>query len=153
MKLVIMMLLIGMSLEAQEPARDKAGKGASKETEAAKTKQVQTPLGPSLRAVSPEGAVQRRPIKADPNLKIEEVGDTLTFRRQTPFGEQVWRRQRSELTDIEKEMMAARDRSRSGTAAEDPKNAASANPKGTPADASRSTPADSREAAVAPRRR
>ena len=119
MKFVIMILLMGMPLAADDARGDKAGpKAAVKEGDGAKTKQVQTPFGPSLRAVSPAKVTPRRPIAADPWLKIEESGDTITFRRQTPFGEQVWRRTRRELTDIEKEMMAARDRS-SGADSED----------------------------------
>jgi len=73
-----------------------------------------TPFGLSIHQAPPEGlkpAGERpRELKDNPMLKIEEQGDTLTFRRNTPFGEQVWRRQRSELTPLEQEMIAARHR-------------------------------------------
>lgn len=116
MKLAATILLIGCALAAEEPkqpqkdakkdavATDAAGKGA--------TKVVQTPFGPSLRAATPEQSKEaaekrHREAVASPLLKIEESGDTVTFRRRTPFGDQVWKKKRSELTDVEKEMIAA----------------------------------------------
>ena len=90
---IVVAVLAGISLMAEE----------------AKTRVVQTPFGPSLRAAEADAKGPRRPVvKDDPMLKIEESGDAVTFKRQTPFGEQVWRRKRSELSDVEKEMMAAR---------------------------------------------
>ena len=82
--------------------------GAAAAEEAKKTKVVQTPFGPSVRAEEGSREAALRVVKDDPMLKIEESGEVVTFKRRTPFGEQVWRRKRSELTDLEKEMMAAR---------------------------------------------
>ncbi len=97
MRVLVLMALVAGMVGAEE---------AKKEV---KTKVVQTPFGPSLRAVKEESnGTARRALKDDPMLKIEESGDTVTFKRRTPFGEQVWRKKRSELTDLEKEMMEAR---------------------------------------------
>ena len=95
---IVVALVAGISLMAEEAKTD------------GKTKVVQTPFGPSWRAADADAkGPKRRVVKDDPTLKIEESGDTVTFKRQTPFGEQVWRRKRSELSDIEKEMIAARN--------------------------------------------
>ena len=80
-----MILLIGMPLVGED------------------AKTVETPFGPVSRS-----AKKPRPLADDPNLKIEENGDAVTFKRRTPFGEQVWRTKRSELSAVEKQMMAAR---------------------------------------------
>lgn len=103
MKLVLCILLIGMPLAAED-----AGKAAPKQDERKSTQKVETPFGLTTRAASNEKAAPRRTLAQDPQVKFEESGDTITFRRQTPFGEQVWRRKRSELNDAEKELLAAR---------------------------------------------
>ncbi len=71
---------------------------------------VQTTFGPTLRAASDgNGPAPASPgrLADDPMLKIEETGDTVVFRRRTPFGDQVWRRKRSELSDMEREAVEA----------------------------------------------
>ena len=100
--LVIAGLLLGFPLAADSGnVSDQSGK----------RKVVrQTPFGPVIQEVV-EGAQKkqgRRELADDPNLKIEQDGDQITFRRRTPFGEQVWRRQRAELSEVEKELLAAR---------------------------------------------
>lgn len=120
MKLTAIILLIGCALAAEEPPQASkntpktAAQEAAPSDAAAKgaTKVVETPFGPSLRAATPEKSKEdaekrRREAVASPLLKIEESGDTVTFRRRTPFGDQVWKKKRSELTDLEKEMIAA----------------------------------------------
>jgi len=67
---------------------------------------VQTPFGPAVRQQKTETA----PAKRGPDLSLlraEEKGDTITFRRKTPFGDSVWTRKRSELSPIEKDILAA----------------------------------------------
>ena len=66
-------------------------------------KTVQTPFGPTVRQ---EGAPAPRPPDLS-LIKVEEKGDTFTFRRQTPFGDSVWKRRRAELTPLEREIVAA----------------------------------------------
>ena len=68
-------------------------------------KTVQTPFGPTVRQAGSEPAPPRPPDFS--MFKVEEKGDTLTFRRQTPFGDSVWKRRRSELTAFEREIVAA----------------------------------------------
>ncbi len=99
MKLAMMILLIGLPLAGENP------KPAEKpKDEAAAPRVVQTPFGPSLRGAPTAAA--RRPANHS-LVRVEEKGDTVIFRRRTPFGDQVWERRRSELSAVEKEMIAA----------------------------------------------
>jgi hypothetical protein len=65
-------------------------------------KTVQTPFGSTVRS---EPAPRRPPDFS--TIKVEEKSDTFTFRRPTPFGDSVWKRQRGELTPLEREIVAA----------------------------------------------
>jgi len=38
-------------------------------------------------------------------MQVEEKGDTIVFKRRTPFGVQAWTKKRSELTTEEQEML------------------------------------------------
>ena len=64
---------------------------------------------------TPFGVTKRGPAKqADKlagtrNVEVEENGDLITFRRATPFGKQVWKRKRSELSAFEKRLLEAHD--------------------------------------------
>jgi len=68
---------------------------------------VQTPFGPTMRAAQPASTPRRAPDLS--LISVEEKGDTITFRRKTPFGQSVWTRQRSELTPFDREILAVRD--------------------------------------------
>ena len=101
MKVAMTVLLIGLPLAGENP---KPGENPKREATAKRV--VETPFGPSLRGAP---AAARRP--ADHSLvKVEDKGDTVIFRRRTPFGDQVWQRRRTELSAVEKEMIAAQDR-------------------------------------------
>ena len=101
MKLTMMILLIALPLAAEDPRLDSAPR-----TE-------QTPFGPSLRRRPPAS-----PRPADHSLvSVEKQGDTMIFRRRTPFGDQVWQRRSDELNTIEKEMIAAQERRAAAPAA------------------------------------
>src|SRR5262249_47783083 len=118
MRLAMLMALVAGLLNAEEAktkvvqtpfgpsVRAADGRGTAPVLDDPKTKVVQTPFGPSVRAEDGRGTARRGP-RVDPLLKIEENGDTVTFKRRTPFGEQVWSKKRSELTDLEKEMIEA----------------------------------------------
>ena len=109
--LVMLGMLMGILFAGEEPQRG------------AKRVVTQTPFGPSLREAAPEGAGAakgRAEVKDNAMLQIEEKGDTVRFRRRTPFGEQSWERKRSELTAVERKMMAARARTREKEAAQAP---------------------------------
>ncbi len=84
-------------------------------------KTVPTPFGP---AVPQEAAKSTEaPAKKAPDaslVKAEEKGDTITFRRKTPFGESVWTRKRQELSAQEKEILAAQPAAAKGPAGKQP---------------------------------
>lgn len=61
----------------------------------------ETPFGPMKFPVKAEDTA--RETSADAFLKIVEEGDSLRFRRQTPFGVTEWVRKKSELNDTEKQ--------------------------------------------------
>ena len=61
----------------------------------------ETPFGPMKFPVKTEDSA--RVTSADAFLKIVEEGDSLRFRRQTPFGVTEWVRKKSELNDTEKQ--------------------------------------------------
>ena len=60
---------------------------------------------------TPFGLMKQGPAKksAGPDVgrfvEVEEQGDTIIFRRRTPFGQQVWKRQREQLSEVEKKML------------------------------------------------
>ena len=60
-----------------------------------------TPFGPMKFPVKTEDSA--REASADAFLKVVEEGDSLRFRRQSPFGVTEWVRKKSELNDTEKQ--------------------------------------------------
>jgi hypothetical protein len=121
MNVLMMILLIGMPLAAQKPASSADDSTAAK-PEAAKTdktEKVRTPFGVTTRSTDAKPKPARKP-GPDPRVRFEENGDTITFRRQTPFGDQVWTRKRSELTDAEKQILAAQSSAATMPAAPSP---------------------------------
>ena len=83
------------------PAKKEEGKTTSKQSLKDGEHMKQTPFG----------RMKQGPAKksAEPDVgrfvEVEEQGDTIIFRRSTPFGKQVWKRQRSQLSDVEKKML------------------------------------------------
>ena len=61
----------------------------------------ETPFGPMKFPVKTEDSAREAP--ADAFLKVVEEGDSLRFRRQTPFGLTEWVRKKSELNETEKQ--------------------------------------------------
>jgi hypothetical protein len=61
----------------------------------------ETPFGPMKLLVKSEDS--SREALAAASLKVTEEGDSLRFRRQTPFGQMEWVRKKSELNDTEKQ--------------------------------------------------
>jgi hypothetical protein len=48
-------------------------------------------------------ASEKAPVQdAGAPLKVRDLGDSVEFSRQTPFGVNTWTRKKSELTDVEK---------------------------------------------------
>src|ERR1043166_7066524 len=132
MKTALMILLICIPIAAEDAKSDKPPAGARAAQGASQTPQpatkaapspakpeaqsggstvVQTPFGPTLRSTAPEPAQTAMPnarsLADDPMMRVETSGDTVIFRRQTPFGDQVWRRKRSELNEAERALVEA----------------------------------------------
>ena len=133
MKLALMILLLSIAMTAEDAKSNKPSQGASpaavsrtatsqaigaqttpKTAPAGNAVIVQTPFGSTLRAPGsdqpPAAAPNPRALADDPMMKVEMNGDTVVFRRQTPFGDQVWRRKRGELTEAEKLLVEARSK-------------------------------------------
>jgi hypothetical protein len=94
-------------------APDKSAKAKSRQTaKSANTGQVsaketkQTPFGPVPVAAAPEQPPPARDFSADPFVSAEENGEMVIFRRKTPFGSQVWKKKKSELTADEQALLA-----------------------------------------------
>jgi hypothetical protein len=108
---LVTVFLAGWSLAAEEPrpaaAAQDSNSGVFVDKDGKKKKTVKTPFGTSVRAADPEPDVKRT-LADDPLVRVEEKGDTFTFRRQTPFGDQVWKKKRAELTPEEQSLIAAR---------------------------------------------
>src|SRR4051812_24798783 len=67
----------------------------------------QTPFGLSKieQLKAPEGAAQTTAV-SDVDVKVKDLGDTVKFEKQGPFGKHIWERKKSELTAEEKEWLA-----------------------------------------------
>ncbi len=76
--------------EVKQPAEK-----ASRRTPFGKTKGVAKPNGPAPQAAT------------SPYMEVEETGDTIVFKRRTPFGQQTWKKKRSELNPQEEKMLRA----------------------------------------------
>ena len=114
--------LTGLSLAAEEPrpaanTEKDSNSGVFVDKDGKKKKVVKTPFGTSVRAADPEPQVTRT-LADDPMVRVEEKGDTFTFRRKTPFGDQVWKKKRAELNPEEQSLIAARKAAASAPAAQ-----------------------------------
>jgi hypothetical protein len=85
----------GKSAKAATPAKDE--QPASKKTK-------QTPFGP-VEATSEQPA-PAADLASDSFVSAEEKGELVIFRRKTPFGSQVWKKKKSELTADEQALLA-----------------------------------------------
>ncbi len=65
-----------------------------------------TPFGYSRWEDKPEPA---QPVQVDtaPPVKATDLGDSVRFERQTPFGKNIWVRKKTDLTDEEKGWLSA----------------------------------------------
>ena len=69
---------------------------------------VQTPFGP-VKKQDPAPKPAPRPVTAKPLVDTSLDGDTYTFTRQTPFGDQSWKRAKSDLSSDEKKLIEAQE--------------------------------------------
>lgn len=100
--------VVGMAVAetkpATEPAKGKPAAQAAKESGSAKAETTQTPFGPAK--VTPAEPLPESELSSDPFVSAEEKGDLVIFRRRTPFGAQVWKKKKSELTADEQAILA-----------------------------------------------
>lgn len=86
----------------REKEKTAAEQPAKKASGAAETKQ--TPFGPAkVTAAEPP---PKSELSDDPFVSAQEQGDMVVFRRKTPFGAQVWKKKKSELTADEQAILA-----------------------------------------------
>ena len=88
---------------AVKPSSSKRSEKASDDAEPATR---MTPFGQAKTTSAPRPP---RPSASGVShlVKVEEQGDTIIFRQRTPFGEKVWKRARTELSDQERELLEA----------------------------------------------
>lgn len=73
----------------------------TKDSSAKKTKRTPFGRSKSTREEEPKSS----PPVTTPFMQVEEKGDSVVFRRRTPFGVQAWTKKRSELTAEEQKML------------------------------------------------
>ena len=105
----VLMLLLSLPCSAGAERKDApAKKGNNK---AAQEQALQALKDGEHMKQTPFGQMKQGPAKKLPEpdmgrfVEVEEQGDTIIFRRSTPFGKQVWKRQRGQLSDVEKKML------------------------------------------------
>lgn len=109
---LVTLFLTGLGLAAEEPrpaagAAQDSNSGVFVDKDGKKKRTVKTPFGTTVRAADPEPQATHT-LADDALVRVEEKGDTFTFRRKTPFGDQVWKKKRAELTADEQSLIAAR---------------------------------------------
>jgi hypothetical protein len=95
----------GKAAKQESPASESkpaAEEKAKPDEPAAKTRQ--TPFGP-VKATS-EKPQPSSGLAADPFVSARQEGDVVIFSRKTPFGAQVWKKKKSELSDEERALLA-----------------------------------------------
>ena len=102
----VLMLLLSLPCFAGAELKDAPAKKENK-----KAAQKQALKDGEHMKQTPFGLMKQGPAKksAEPDVgrfvEVEEQGDTIIFRRSTPFGKQVWKRRRGQLSDVEKKML------------------------------------------------
>ena len=106
--LIAVFLGLGLSanLAAEKAKQSKAEEKPATQEQKASTETRQTPFGPA-RAKKPEEIPQPAETRpAEDFVEVEEKGDLIVFTKKTPFGPQIWKKKRSELSDSERELVA-----------------------------------------------
>ena len=113
--IVVVLLAMGLAGAASaeteksaKPQNQEAAAKPAKKTASAKAETKQTPFGPAkVTAAEPFPETE---LSSDPFVSAEEKGELVVFRRKTPFGSQVWKKKKSELTADEQAILARRPR-------------------------------------------
>jgi hypothetical protein len=87
-----------------KPKKSATARPAAKQTDRPARPVKQTPFGPV--EAKPEEAPPTPELSSDSLVSAEEKGDLVVFRRKTPFGDQVWKKKKSELTPDERKLLA-----------------------------------------------
>ena len=98
---ILMTLTAALALGAEAEKDKGAQKSDSGDT-------VQTPFGPAKKK-APAPKPPPRAITSKPLVDVSLDGDTYTFKRQTPFGSQTWKRAKADLSADEKKLIADQD--------------------------------------------
>jgi hypothetical protein len=132
--LLAAILMIGLMtpgvVAQQTEAKDDGKASDSSASGEPKERTRNTPFGRVRQDANPQPAPKPEKPSETGLVRAEVKGDTVTFRRKTPFGNQVWTRKRSELSDDEKEILA--NQSNSGKKPAEAKPAAAPKPAAQP---------------------
>ena len=125
--------LMAPALTAQQ-SRATSGDKVSESPKAAQDKDGtrDTPFGRVRQDANPQPAPTPKKPSETGLVRAEVKGDTVTFRRKTPFGNQVWTRKRSELNDDEQDIVENQSSSGSKGGEAKPKPAAAPKPAAQP---------------------
>ncbi len=88
------------------PAKSSANERAAKTSDEAGAATRMTPFGQAKTSSAPR-APRRSAASMSHLVKVEEQGDTILFRQRMPFGEKVWKKARTKLSDQERELLEA----------------------------------------------
>ena len=94
----------GPKTESPAEKPEPAAKAAAKQSDRGAREVKQTPFGPV--EAKPTEAPPRQDLTMDSMVSAREEGDVVIFRRKTPFGNQVWKKKKSELTAEERKLLA-----------------------------------------------
>ena len=99
---IVVVLALSTLAVAGDTAADKKQDSGKKPSPERQVKIRQTPFGPAKVVAEP-----RKPLSlpADPMLTVEQQGDTVVFRRKTPFGVQIWKKPLAELDAVERQLL------------------------------------------------
>lgn len=99
--------LMAPTLMAQQPESKSEDKvSTSPKPREGKEQTRATPFGRVRQDANPQPAPKPEKPSETGLVSAEAKGDSVIFRRKTPFGNQVWTRKRSELNEDEKEILA-----------------------------------------------
>jgi hypothetical protein len=111
--ILIVLLAVGLAgaaaaetEKAAKPAKQETAAKPEKKSETAKAETRQTPFGPAKVLPPDPNPAPSRELSDDPFVSAEEKDGLVVFRRKTPFGAQVWKKKKSELTESEQAILA-----------------------------------------------
>ena len=99
---IVVVLALSTLAAAGDAAADKKQDSAKKPAPERPVKIKQTPFGAAKVVAEP-----RRPpsLLTDPMLTVVQQGETVVFRRKTPFGVQIWKKPLAGLDAVERQLL------------------------------------------------